>query len=303
MNENENLKQGQLMTINSQNTMVDLLQKYCEKGLNCLCLLKTTSKESLIQKLFLQQAGVNLNITLTMEDYKELVKAMHDICKWELYIDKFQTLAKTNNKIKKLKPDCVFIEVEENPIVNKHWQTMAEKRQVTVILVSYDNKTFNDDGKHTLNKASQKAEVKIIIDFIDRNLKIDIILPKNKTLKEDNNTEIHGIGKVKSYRILNKDFRITSILNLIIKKELEFKHNIFYYTDLCGMEIELFKEVLQKEYQVAYLTNFEIKLIEQILINANILKLKVFWHNLAYAVLFGGIFIVAIFAFIKHLFF
>ena len=95
----------------------------------------------------------------------------------------------------------------------------------------------------------------------------------------------------------------TSILNLVIKRDLEFKHNIFYYTDLCGMEIELFKEVLQKEYQVAYLTNFEIKLMEQILINANILKLKVFCHNLAYTVLFGGIFIVAIFAFIKHLFF
>ena len=45
------------------------------------------------------------------------------------------------------------------------------------------------------------------------------------------------------------------------------------------------------------------QIMEQILINANILKLKVFCHNLAYIVLFGGIFIVAIFAFIKHLFF
>lgn len=95
----------------------------------------------------------------------------------------------------------------------------------------------------------------------------------------------------------------TNILNLIIKKELEFEHNIFYYTDLCGMEIKLFKEIIQKEYQVAYLTNFEIKLMEQILINANILKLKVFWHNLAYTILFGGVLIFAIFNFIKQVIF
>lgn len=69
------------------------------------------------------------------------------------------------------------------------------------------------------------------------------------------------------------------------------------------MKIDLFKDIIHNEYQVAYLTRFEIKLMEQILINANILKLKVFWHNVAYTVLFGGVFIFAIFAFIKQLFF
>lgn len=135
MNKNENLKQGQLMPINSQNTMVDLLQKYCERGLNCLCLLKTTSKESLIQKLFLQQAGVNMDTPLTKEDYKNLVKAMHDICIWGLYIDKFQTLEESNNKIKQLNPDYVFIEVEQNNTKQNHFKAIAEKQQIDIILV------------------------------------------------------------------------------------------------------------------------------------------------------------------------
>ena len=52
----------------------------------------------------------------------------------------------------------------------------------------------------------------------------------------------------------------TAILNVIIKKDLEAEHNIFYYTDLCGMKIDLFKNVIHNEYQVAYLTKFEIKL-------------------------------------------
>lgn len=95
----------------------------------------------------------------------------------------------------------------------------------------------------------------------------------------------------------------TAILNVIIKKDLDAEHNIFYYTDLCGMKIDLFKNVIHNEYQVAYLTKFEIKLMEQILINANILKLKVFWHNIAYTVLFGGVFAFAIFTFIKQLLF
>ena len=135
MNENENLKQGQLMTINSQNTMVDLLKKYCERGLNCLCLLKTTSKESLIQKLFLQQAGVNMDTPLTKEDYKNLVKAMHDICKWGLYIDKFQTLEEGNNKIKQLNPDYVFIEIKRNNTEHNYFKAIAEKQQIGIILV------------------------------------------------------------------------------------------------------------------------------------------------------------------------
>lgn len=135
MSENENLKQGKLMTINSQNTMVDLLQKYCEGGLNCLCLLKTISKESLIQKLLLRQAGVNLNITLTKEDYNDFVKAMHDICIWGLYIDRFQTLEESNNKIKQLNPDYVFIEVEQNNTKQNHFKAIAEKQQICIILV------------------------------------------------------------------------------------------------------------------------------------------------------------------------
>ena len=188
MHEYKNLKKGQLITLNSRESMLDLLYQSCVNGLNCLCLLNSLTKEDLVQKLFLKYAGVSLEDNLTVEDYKYLVGAMHDICRWGLYIDKFQTLAKTNNKIKKLKPDYVFIEFEENKIVNKHWMTMAERRQVVIVLTSYNNETFNDDGTHKLTKPSQKAKAKIIIDFIDRNVKVDILLPKHKAQNENNNT-------------------------------------------------------------------------------------------------------------------
>lgn len=135
MNKNENLKQGQLIIINCHNAMVDLLQQYCERGLNCLCLLKSTSKECLIQKLLLQQAGVNLNIALTKEDYNDLVKAMHDICKWGLYIDRFQTFEESNNKIKQLNPDYVFIEIKRNNTEYNCFKAIAEKQQIGIILV------------------------------------------------------------------------------------------------------------------------------------------------------------------------
>lgn len=238
MNEHENLKEGQLIILKSREAMIDLLYQSCVNGLNCLCLSDSLSKEYLVQKLLLMHACVNLDNNLTIEDYKYLVKAMHDICRWGLYIDKFQTLAKTNNKIKKLKPNYVFIDFEENKIVNKHWMTMAERRQVVIVLTSYNNETFNDDGTHKLIKPSQKAEAKIIIDFIDRNVKIDILLPKNESQKEDNNTEIQGIKKQKSYRILNKNFKITSDFKSIIIDNQTYDIPDYFNVDMVKNEDE-----------------------------------------------------------------
>ncbi len=216
MEEHKNLKEGRLITLKSKKSMIDLLHHSCLKGSNCLCLLNSLTKEDLVQKLLLKLLCVNLDNNLTIEDYKHLVIAMHDMCKWGLYIDKFQTIAKTNNKIKKLNPDYVFIESEQDILSDRHWKTMAEKRQVIIVLTSYNDEIFNDDGKHKLEKPSKKPEAKIIIDFIDKNVKIDIILPKNKASNKNNSAEIQGIKKAKSYRMLNKDFNITSDFKAII---------------------------------------------------------------------------------------
>ncbi len=238
MHELEKLKKGQLITLNSRESMIDLLYQACVNGLNCLCLLDSLTKEYLVQNLLLMHACVNLDNNITIEDYKYLIKAMHDICRWGLYIDKFQTLAKTNNKIKKLKPDYVFIEFEENKIVNKHWMTMAEKRQLVIVLTSYNNETFNDNGIHKLTKPNRKAEAKIIIDFIDRNVKVDILLPKNEVKNEDNNTEIQGIKKQKSYRILNKNFKITSNFKSIIIDNQTYDIPDYFNVDMVKNEDE-----------------------------------------------------------------
>ncbi len=53
MNEHENLKEGQLITLNSRESMLDLLYQSCVNGLNCLCLLDSLTKEYLVQKLLL----------------------------------------------------------------------------------------------------------------------------------------------------------------------------------------------------------------------------------------------------------
>ena len=102
MKEQENLKEGRLITLKSRKSMLNLLYQSCVNGLNCLCFLDSSTKEYLVQKLLLKHAGVNLDENITVDDYKYLVRAMHDICKWGLYIDKFHSIAKTNNKIKKV---------------------------------------------------------------------------------------------------------------------------------------------------------------------------------------------------------
>ena len=238
MEERENLKEGRLITLKSKESMIDLLYQSCVEGINCLCLLDSLTKEDVVQKLLLEHAGVNLYENLTIEDYKYLVRAMHDMCRWGLYIDKFQTIAKTNNKIKKLKPDYVFIESEQDIISDKHWKTMAEKRQVIIVLTSYNDEIFNEDGIHKLEKPSKKPEAKIIIDFIDKNVKIDIILPKNKASNENNSAEIQGIKKAKSYRMLNKDFKITTDFKAIIIDNQTYNIPDYFNADMVKNEDE-----------------------------------------------------------------
>ena len=206
MEERENLKEGRLITLKSKESMIDLLYLSCIKGLNCLCILDSLTKEYLVQKLLLEHAGVNLDNNLTLEDYKYLVRAMHDMCKWGLYIDKFQT--------------------------------MAEKRQVIIVLTSYNDEIFNKDGKHKLEKPSKKPEAKIIIDFIDKNVKIDINLPKNKVTNENNSAEIQGIKKAKSYRMLNKDFKITSDFKAIVIDNQTYNIPDYFNPDMVKNEDE-----------------------------------------------------------------
>lgn len=238
MKEQENLKEGRLITLKSRKSMFDLLYLSCLKGLNCLCLLDSLTKEYLVQKLLLEHACVNLDNNLTIEDYKYLVRAMHDMCRWGLYIDKYQTVAKTNNKIKKLNPDYVFIESEQDILSDRHWKTMAEKRQVIIVLTSYKDEIFNEDGKHKLEKPSKKPGAKIIIDFIDKNVKIDIILPKNKASNENNSAEIQEIKKAKSYRILNKNFKITSDFKSVIIDNQNYNIPDYFNVDMVKNEDE-----------------------------------------------------------------
>lgn len=100
----------------------------------------------------------------------------------------------------------------------------------------------------------------------------------------------------------------TQILNFMLHKEQEnrvdikLKHNIFYYLDLYSIDMELFTTIMREQYKLSYLSPLELGLMEQIIINAKILKLKIFWHNVAYWVLFGGLFIWGFILIIKNIF-
>lgn len=100
--------------------------------------------------------------------------------------------------------------------------------------------------------------------------------------------------------ITNKNF--TKVLETIINKQSNNKHNIFYYNDLYCLNLDKYKEILKREYQLAYYTKFELNLMEQTLINARILSIKVFLHNIAYLVLFISILIYCIYLFCMSIF-
>jgi hypothetical protein len=66
-----------------------------------------------------------------------------------------------------------------------------------------------------------------------------------------------------------------------INAKAQKKLNIFYYIDICQLEQDDFIELFKREYKEQSLTKYDEKLIEQIIINAKILKIKVFWHNIS----------------------
>ena len=238
MNEFECLENEKFIILKNRELMIDLLHETCLKGLNCLCFLESLSKEDLVQKLLLKQAEIDINQNLTKEDYKLLVQAIHDICNWGLYVEKFQTLTKTNNKIKKLKPDCVFIESEQDITAQKHIKSMAEKRQVPIVLTFYNDETFNTDGSHKLGNKNKKPQVKIIIDFIDKNLKIDIVPTKDKKSKQNNNSDIQVIKTPKNYRLVNSNFEITKDFKTILVDNHAYSIPDYYNIDMIKNEDE-----------------------------------------------------------------
>lgn len=70
------------------------------------------------------------------------------------------------------------------------------------------------------------------------------------------------------------------------------KINIFYYLDLYNLEDEDFIESLKKEYNEQDISRYDEKLVEQILVNAKILKAKVLWHNFSQLLTAGSICII-----------
>lgn len=87
------------------------------------------------------------------------------------------------------------------------------------------------------------------------------------------------------------------IIKLYKQEDNKNEHNIFYYTDICHLSNERFKQVLSTEYGINELTLSDSKLIEQIIVNAEILNAKVIGHAIFLWFILGG----AIASIIYHL--
>ena len=90
-------------------------------------------------------------------------------------------------------------------------------------------------------------------------------------------------------------------LNICPRKRKKITHNIFYYLDIYNLTTEEYINVLKKEYDIDNLTKSDIKLIEQIILNAKILKIKVSLHSLFQYILLVGV-IICIIKYICYLF-
>jgi len=81
------------------------------------------------------------------------------------------------------------------------------------------------------------------------------------------------------------------LMNIFFTGKNLKKLNIFYYLDMYRLEHNDFIELFKKEYDEQTISRYDEKLIEQILINAKILRCKVFWHNISYRFAFVALLI------------
>lgn len=79
------------------------------------------------------------------------------------------------------------------------------------------------------------------------------------------------------------------LIRLYKQEDNKSKHNIFYYSDICHLDNDKFKQVLNTEYGINELTLSEDKLIEQIIINAEILNAKVIGHAIFLWCILSGV--------------
>lgn len=79
------------------------------------------------------------------------------------------------------------------------------------------------------------------------------------------------------------------IIKLFKQNDMKKKHNFFYYTDICHLSNDEFTKILAEEYNIKNLNLADSKLIEQIVINAEILNAKVIGHALFLWFVFFGI--------------
>lgn len=70
----------------------------------------------------------------------------------------------------------------------------------------------------------------------------------------------------------------TKLIKLYKQNDNKNKHNFFYYTDICHLSNEEFSKIMSEEYEIKKLSLADNKLIEQIIINAEILNAKVIGH-------------------------
>ena len=70
-------------------------------------------------------------------------------------------------------------------------------------------------------------------------------MPKNQILQEDSNAEIQGIKKAKSYRMLNKNFKITSDFKSVI-----IDNQTYYIPDYFN--VDMVKKEDEKTWQMIF---------------------------------------------------
>ncbi len=147
-----------------------------------------------------------------------------------------------------------------------------------IILKSFDNIMYQQE------KMDNKAY--IFLGFIGYFLSLDFIGLKNIQLSDTFKIYLILLAMPLFFSLLpianrmSIKFMMYCHFKFFTKEKRMDNNNIFYFTDIYYLSKNEFIKILEEFYDISHIKNSEGYLIEQILINAKILKMKVVLHSL-----------------------
>ncbi len=209
--------------IGDEKAVLDKVIELCLQGKKCLSFLGYYFfQEYLFYELLFKHASLIIEEKFRFENCSKIIQAVKYISQWKLYFNIFDAVfyKSISEEINKINPDYIFFDSTDFIAFKREdFQNILKGLKIPIFFIKtcFEEEIVEKLEKKKLPKLD-RAAVDFIIDFVDKNVKIDIILPAPKEETEIEKTGIYTRRK----RILSENFKLKDGCKSLIVGDIEF---------------------------------------------------------------------------------